>query len=72
MDKDHELTDKVDALLSKHGFGHMPSNGLGNTPSSRDTALDDRNIPVLTEVISVTRPRGMQRPLHGPPTLSSN
>ncbi len=51
MDKDHELTDKVDALLSKHGFGHTPSNGLGNTPSSRDTALDDRNIPVLTEVI---------------------
>jgi len=36
MDNDHELAGKVDALLGKHGFGSAP---------------DDRNIPVLTEVI---------------------
>ena len=37
MDKDQELANKVDALITKHGFG--------------ETAADDRNIPLLTEVI---------------------
>ena len=43
MDKDRELAGKVDALLGKHGFGAASS--------QRDAGSDDRNIPVLTELI---------------------
>ena len=41
MDKEHELAGKVDALMGKHS----------TVPRAADT-LDDRNVPVLTELVS--------------------
>lgn len=38
IDKDHELAGKVDALLKRHGAEPAPA--------------DDRNIPVLSEIVS--------------------
>ncbi len=40
MDKDRELAGKVDALLGKHSTVPRPAD-----------AMDDRNVPVLTEVV---------------------
>lgn len=42
MDKDRELASKVDALLGKHG--RAPTRAAAD-------AGDDRNIPVLTEIV---------------------
>ena len=44
MDKERELAGKVDALLGKHST--MPRPG---------DAVDDRNVPVLTEVVNAPR-----------------
>ena len=44
MDKDRELAGKVDALIGKHGFG-------SGVPATFDV-MDERNIPLLTEVIA--------------------
>ena len=41
MDKEHELAGKVDALMGKHSTMPRPAD-----------ALDDRNVPVLTELVS--------------------
>lgn len=41
MDKDRELAGKVDALLGKHSTVPRPAD-----------AVDDRNVPVLTELIN--------------------
>jgi hypothetical protein len=40
IDRDRELADKVDALLGKHDASRRPGD-----------ALDDRNVPLLTDVI---------------------
>ena len=44
MDKERELAGKVDALLGKHSTMPRPAD-----------AVDDRNVPVLTEVVSAPR-----------------
>ncbi len=44
MDKDHELAGKVDALISKHGFG--------NASAAPADMADERNIPLLTDVMA--------------------
>ena len=41
MDKERELAGKVDALLGKHSTMPRPAD-----------AVDDRNVPVLTEVVN--------------------
>ncbi len=41
MDKDRELAGKVDALVGRHSTMPRPSD-----------SVDDRNVPVLTEVVS--------------------
>ncbi len=41
MDKDRELAGKVDALLGRHSTSPRPAD-----------AIDDRNVPVLTELIN--------------------
>ena len=41
MDKDRELAGKVDALMGRHSTVPRPAD-----------AVDDRNVPVLTEVVN--------------------
>ena len=52
MDNDHnfpeKLADKVDALIGRHGLG-------GESGNPQTDKADDRNIPLLTDVIAAPK-----------------